>query len=329
MGGRSIGVRWALLGALAAGQVAWTGATARAAGQGRGGHAARAPRGPSPRQAVRAPRMPRAPAPAHANAARNRTASPHRGSPHPGGTATLANNAAAATKPHRNRSAGAAGSPLTPGAPRNLAGTPSKTRNAGGGVVPPTAAANARGRLSGRSPSYQYTYGHGAGARPYRAYGYGRGYRNRYYHGGYGYGRSQGFNRGIVARLRSVHARLARLDRDYQGHRVRAMHAIAMAIRQLSHQSMVYTGQGLALGMGRRASTGQGGRRSALAGGGGRGGRPMPQAQSDARMSQALRELQGIGMQLGNQGQATTGHARAMGHIQRAIHELNGALSIR
>ena len=54
----------------------------------------------------------------------------------------------------------------------------------------------------------------------------------------------------------------------------------------------------------------------------------MTQAQSDARMSQDLRNLQGINMQLGGQG-STYGHARASGHVQRAIHELNVALSIR
>ena len=56
---------------------------------------------------------------------------------------------------------------------------------------------------------------------------------------------------------------------------------------------------------------------------------PMSQAQSDARMSQDLRILQGINMQLSSQGNNTTGHARASGHIQQAIHELNVALSIR
>ena len=55
----------------------------------------------------------------------------------------------------------------------------------------------------------------------------------------------------------------------------------------------------------------------------------MSQAQSDARMSQALRNLQGIGMQLTNQGSSTMGHGRAIGHIQQAMHELNTALSIR
>jgi hypothetical protein len=39
--------------------------------------------------------------------------------------------------------------------------------------------------------------------------------------------------------------------------------------------------------------------------------------------------LQGINMQVNSQGTNTTGHARVGGHIQRAIQELNIALSIR
>ena len=134
----------------------------------------------------------------------------------------------------------------------------------------------------------------------------GSGYRNRYYGGGYGYGRSQGNNRAIVARLRSVHASLARIDHDYQGHRVRAMHSISMAIRQLSHRSMVYQQHGLCTRHEQRPGHGNGGSGGVGgAGGGGAGNRrnqPMTQAQSDARMSQALRTLQGINMQLSSQG---------------------------
>ena len=55
----------------------------------------------------------------------------------------------------------------------------------------------------------------------------------------------------------------------------------------------------------------------------------MNQAQSDNMMSQNLRTLQGINMQLVNQGSSTMGHARASGHVQRAMHELNTALMIR
>jgi hypothetical protein len=184
---------------------------------------------------------------------------------------------------------------------------------------------------------YAYTFGRGSGSRNYRAYGYGHGYRNRYYGGHYGYGRSQGYNRGIVSRLRSVHRNLARINHDYQGHRVRAMHAVAMAIRQLSHRSMVYRGvgfaqgmnNGLAMGMGRGANgignvNGQVGNVAA-----GRRNQRIPQAQSDARMNQALRTLQGVNMQLSSQGSNTSGHARARGHVQHAIRELNMALAVR
>ena len=119
------------------------------------------------------------------------------------------------------------------------------------------------------------------------------------------------------------------------------MHNISMAIRQLSHRSMGYNGAGFAsgmnngMGMGRRGwgkgrawvRRAAGDARNGL--GGRSGGQRMSQAQSDARMSQALRNLQGIGMQLDNQGSGTMGHGRALGHVQQAMHELNMALSIR
>ncbi len=184
-----------------------------------------------------------------------------------------------------------------------------------------------------------YTYGYGAGARPYRAYGYGSGYRNRYYGRRYGYGRSQGNNRAIVSRLRSVQMQLARIDHDYQGHRVRAMHQVSMAIRQLSHRSMIYSGVGFApgtnngMGMGMGMGRGGMGGRAGLGNAGGNGGRGgagrMSQAQSDARMSHSLRTLQGVNMQLGSQASSSNGHARARGHVMQAVRELNVALSIR
>ena len=46
-------------------------------------------------------------------------------------------------------------------------------------------------------------------------------------------------------------------------------------------------------------------------------------------MSQALRTLQGANMQLTSQGSNTSGHARARGHVQHAMRELNTALRIR
>ena len=108
-----------------------------------------------------------------------------------------------------------------------------------------------------------------------------------------------------------------------------------MAIRQLSHRSMVYGNTGFAnglnnnmnnnnLAMGRRQNG-----RNGNAGGRRNQNQRMPQAQSDTIMSQALRNLQGVNMQLSSQGSNTSGHARARGHVQHAIRELNTALSIR
>jgi hypothetical protein len=254
------------------------------------------------------PKMPRMTAPARGNASRgnavrNNTAQTHTKTPQ-----THANRAAATGSGHTTSSAG-------------------NTTTKSGHTKAMTTAAT--------SP-YNYTYGVGSSARRYRAYGYGRGYRNRYYGGRYGYGRSQGYNRAIVARLRSVHATLARIDHDYQGHRVRAMHQTAMAIRQLTHRSMVYSGMGfgqnmnnaLAMGMGVGLRRGAG-RAGAGLGAGVRRKPHMTQAQSDARMSQAMRNLQGVHMQLTSQGSVSGGHARARGHVQQAIRELNVALAIR
>jgi hypothetical protein len=187
------------------------------------------------------------------------------------------------------------------------------------------------GTTSGSIATPSYTYGVGTGARHYRAYGYGRGYLNRNYGAGYGYGRSQGYNRGIIARLRSVHAGLARLDHDYQGHRVRAMHAISMAVRQLSHGSMASRQVGFARGTNGAMAMGMGmgmGMRRGLGGAAARR-QPMGQAQSDLRMSQALRTLQGINMQLAGQGFASMGRAGASMHVNQAIQEIRVALSIR
>ena len=113
---------------------------------------------------------------------------------------------------------------------------------------------------NGRSPN-TYTYGYGNGAQNYSAYGYGNGYRNRQLRE---VTAMAGPRETIVRSLhgcRSVHSSLARIDHDYQGHRVRAMHAVSMAIRQLSHRSMGYSGSGFSSGMnnGRAMGMRQGG----------------------------------------------------------------------
>jgi len=188
----------------------------------------------------------------------------------------------------------------------------------------PRTASTVPSRSARVTPPRISTYSNGT--RNHRAYGYGRGYRNRYYGSRRGYGRSQANNRAIVARLRSVHANLARIDREYKGHRVRAMQSIALAIRQLSHRSMVYRGTGFAPGVNNQnlALRNQQGVRGAN---GQR--RPLTQAQADARMNQSLRTMQGIFLQLNNQGYHTNSHARASGHIQRAIQHLSAGLANR
>jgi hypothetical protein len=234
------------------------------------------------------------------------------------------NNATATTSSihARNNAAAAASSTHTRNNVTSTSGTGSSAVGTGSpttlGTMPTLAASNAL------VPS-AYTFGNGRGARSYRAYGYGNGYRNRSYGRGYGYGRSQGLNRGVVAGLMSVHASLARVAHNYQGHRARAMNAVTMAIRQLSHRSMMYSGMGSSSGVNNRGALGmrQGGGAGALQPQG------MSQAQSDNRMGQALRRLQGINMQLASQGSYTNGHSRASGHVQQAMRELNFALSIR
>jgi hypothetical protein len=294
---------------------------------GGGGRGARAPRVSAYRGSYNAPRMPRAASPARTNGAMSRT--------HTNNSRSLAGNAlnsSSSTQIHANgKSVLATTGTVNPGTtgrvnPRttNLA-----TATTPGTLNPSTRAITGASGTSATSFNPNtYTYGQGSGARSYRPYGYGSGYRNRYYGGRYGYGRSQGNNRAILGRLRSVEMNLARIDHDYQGHRVRAMHAVAMAIRQLSHRSMIYNGVGFSSGMNNGRGMGMGGG-GLGAGAGGRGRGRLPQAQSDARMSHSLRTLQGINMQLGSQASFTTGHARARGHVTRAIQELNVALSIR
>jgi hypothetical protein len=318
-------------------------------GGGGGGGGMRAPHFSGAMPAFKAPRMAHSATPARVNSGRQNSRAMN-SQAHTNNTTGLTNsnttgltnnNATGLTNNHQSQAnrAQSLGGSQSLGGNQSLASNRSVHTNLGAasttgiGSVPAssmltTPLNTTRGMMTGVSPS-TYTYGSGNGARNYRAYGYGNGYRNRRYGGGYGYGRSQGNNRAVVARLRSVHASLATNNHDYQGHRVRAMQAVSMAIRQLSHRSMIASGAGFsgmntgrAMGMRQQGGAGAGG------GMGGRRGQPMSQAQSDARMSRDLRTLQGINMQLASQGN-TTGHARASGHVQQAMHEINFALSIR
>jgi hypothetical protein len=193
-------------------------------------------------------------------------------------------------------------------------------------------------RIATIHPSSTYAYKNGSTTRNYRPSGYGRGYRNRYYGNSRNYGRSQSNDRSLVARLRSVHSTLTHIDHDYRGHRSRAAHHISLAIRQLSHRSRyssssTSTGQnnGLTAGMnGRQNANSVNGTRRQNQNGNTNGQRPrMSQAQSDQRMSQALRTTQGVSMQLTHQSQNHNSHRLAQTRLRHAMHEMNVALAAR
>ena len=151
-------------------------------------------------------------------------------------------------------------------------------------------------------------YAHRAGVRRTRGYGYSR-----------RYAASNQNTRAVVQRLRSTNASLARLDHDYQGHRVRAMRSIQQAIRQLAHTSTTS----------RRGFANRGG-----ANGRNRAGlaanrpQPLPQAQSDARMRRAGQTLQGVNVQL-TRNTNTPSHTYARRHVQTAMREIGVALRVR
>jgi hypothetical protein len=195
-----------------------------------------------------------------------------------------------------------------------------------------------------------------------RNYGNRSQYRtNRGYSYGTRYAMANQNIRSIVNRLRQTHATLARVSHTYQGHRVQAMHAISRAVQQLTHRGSTTSGMNAmgmnAMGMNRNGANGLGGnalmganganglganganglganaqglRNRAGAGVGGGAGRTqtMSQAQSDARMQRALRNLQGVHTQLTAQG-STANHVRARGSVQTAMRELHVALTVR
>ena len=162
-----------------------------------GGHAARAPRVSAARGGFKAPRMPRVKAPARSSFAHAQTHSNHSS----GGARlaqTHANTAQMSTQSVRDLGT----KPSAVARSATTGSTISGNRSAGGTAAPGSLKALAAG-ASPINPSglnaNTYTYGYGSGARRYRAYGYGSGYRNRYYGRRYGYGRSQGYNRAIIA----------------------------------------------------------------------------------------------------------------------------------
>jgi hypothetical protein len=128
--------------------------------------------------------------------------------------------------------------------------------------------------------------------------------------------------------LQSAYNTLQQADHDYQGHRVRAMAEIAMAMRHLG-------GGGQMNGMGMNGM-GAGINGAGNINGAGAGGARRPQAQSDAALRQAIGYLRNARNQLGSgmNGNSAMGGGqgqthRAHGPISKAINELEVALSIR
>jgi hypothetical protein len=109
-----------------------------------------------------------------------------------------------------------------------------------------------------------------------------------------------------VAELRAIRALLERADRDYDGHRVKAIKHITAAIHDL--QPRVGKGPG-------------GGQKGGQKGGG------EPQKLSDEQLRQAIRDLTVVENQVARD--AGPGAVRAVTAIQQAIKELEIALTIR
>lgn len=171
-------------------------------------------------------------------------------------------------------------------------------------VVKPSISPATRPRTVTRSygrPRSRY-YSHRSGIRRYRGYGYSRRYAT-----------SNQNVRAIVQRLRSTYSSLARLDRGYGGHRVRAMSSISRAVRQLSHRSISRSRSPIGLANRNRVN-------GAI--------RPVSQTQSDARMRQAMRNLQGVhGVLTSSATMPSQLYARAS--VQTAMRHLALGLQIR
>lgn len=216
---------------------------------------------------------------------------------------------------------------------KRKASTANSTPNTHGNINP-------QGDAQRQAVMRQRAYRQGANQNRSLAYA-NRAYPNRYgvrrYRGNSYANRYASSNRNIriiVSRLRSTHHALTGLDHDYQGHRVRAMHAISSAIHALSHRSSNgMNGFNNSIAMQTRQNRGLGTNRNLAAnrnisGNNGNNRLRMPQAQSDSRMRHAMQNLLLVSNQLSSQG-STHSHQRALASIQVAYHELGTALQIR
>ena len=239
-----------------------------------GGHARAAHAAPRPHPANH---MPKAPHPAKSNQAK-----PHQAKPNQAKSNAVKPNQAKpnAVKPNQAKSNVVKPNQAMSHRTRTNQATTSGTTTNGTTTNTNVNSQNVN-RRSGtyRRPPRRY-------AMPYRG-----AYRGNRYAG------TNRYNRAIISKLRSAHSTLARIDHDYQGHRVRAMHSIRSAIRQWSHsssrRSYGYRSSGIRTN---RAGTGTGT---------GRRGR-MSQAQSDSRMRRALGILQMVGSHMMNNSGSTS-----------------------
>ena len=107
-----------------------------------------------------------------------------------------------------------------------------------------------------------------------------------------------------ISLLRTVHAKLQEADRDYDGHRVHAMHSLAQALHHL--------GSSPPSGMGTASSLGN-----------------LPQARSDGILRDALVKLRNVESQFGGTASNAPHHVQARSELTQAIHHLDIALTIR
>jgi hypothetical protein len=105
----------------------------------------------------------------------------------------------------------------------------------------------------------------------------------------------------VVAELRQIRHLLEVADRDYKGHRAKAVEEISHAIKALPHQ--------------------HGKRGTSIKGGG------EPQALSDAQLREAIKALGAIQAQLA--GSSSAHAALAAGHVNTAAKQLEIALTIK
>ena len=157
-------------------------------------------------------------------------------------------------------------------------------------------------RNHNRAMAMNYRGGMGTSVAGYASMGMNRG------------GQGQGAQR-VARELMMARSLLQRGDHDYNGHRARAVKDINYALAALGHGN-----NGGMNGM-------SGARPSGNGANGANGARREPQAVSDGQLRQAIQMLNTVQTQLSSSGNSQ--HARVRVPVQRAMAELNTALTIR